>query len=131
MEWTDERMGDMADRMDAGFERVDGEIRDLRVELKEAREQMHDEFGSVRTEMRDESKNVRSEMRDEFKNVRSEMQEGFKDVRSEMQFGLARVHDEVAELRSMMFRFGITMIATMGALIGTLMAAIVTGTFIS
>ena len=120
MEWTDERMDDMADLMDAGFERVDGDIRDLRVEVKEVREQMHGEFRSVR-----------AEMQEGFKDVRSEMQEGFKDVRSEMQFGLARVHDEVAELRSMMFRFGITMIATMGALIGTLMAAIVTGTFVS
>jgi hypothetical protein len=29
--WTDERLDDLARRMDAGFERVDREIRDLRL----------------------------------------------------------------------------------------------------
>lgn len=91
MVWTDERMDDLAERVDVGFARVDDDIRGLRVE----------------------------------------MQDGFKDVRSEMQYGLGRVHDEVAELRSMMFRFGIATIATMGGLIATWMAAIVTGTFVS
>ena len=31
--WTDERLDDLARRVDAGFERVDRDIRDLRVEL--------------------------------------------------------------------------------------------------
>ena len=29
--WTDERLDDLAQRMDAGFERVDRDIRDLRI----------------------------------------------------------------------------------------------------
>jgi hypothetical protein len=29
--WTDERLDDLARRMDAGFERVDRDIRDLRI----------------------------------------------------------------------------------------------------
>jgi hypothetical protein len=32
--WTDERLDDLANRMDAGFERVDRDIRDLRCELR-------------------------------------------------------------------------------------------------
>lgn len=32
--WTDERLGDLANRMDAGFARVDADIRELRAELR-------------------------------------------------------------------------------------------------
>jgi hypothetical protein len=31
--WTDVRLDDLADRMDAGFARVDADIRDLRAEI--------------------------------------------------------------------------------------------------
>jgi hypothetical protein len=31
--WTDERLDDLSRRMDTGFERVDGDIRDLRSEM--------------------------------------------------------------------------------------------------
>ena len=33
--WTDERLDDLANRVDAGFDRVDRDIRELRVEMKE------------------------------------------------------------------------------------------------
>jgi len=32
--WTDERLDDLANRMDAGFALVDAEIRELRAELR-------------------------------------------------------------------------------------------------
>jgi hypothetical protein len=32
--WTDQRLDDLATRMDAGFERVDRDIRDLRAEMR-------------------------------------------------------------------------------------------------
>lgn len=32
--WTDERLDDLATRMDAGFARVDADIRELRAELR-------------------------------------------------------------------------------------------------
>lgn len=31
--WTDERLDDLADRVDRGFDRVDRDLRDLRVDL--------------------------------------------------------------------------------------------------
>jgi hypothetical protein len=31
--WTDERLDDLANRMDAGFARVDADIRELRAEI--------------------------------------------------------------------------------------------------
>jgi hypothetical protein len=42
--WTDERLDDLSRRMDAGFQRVDSEIRELRGE-------MHSEFAGLRSEM--------------------------------------------------------------------------------
>ena len=38
MAWTDERLDDMSRRMDAGFERLDRNFRELRIELKEIKE---------------------------------------------------------------------------------------------
>jgi hypothetical protein len=34
MAWTDERLDDLSRRMDAGFARVDADIRELRAELR-------------------------------------------------------------------------------------------------
>jgi hypothetical protein len=42
--WTDDRLGDLSQRMDAGFERVDRDIRDLRSE-------MHAGFAEMRSLM--------------------------------------------------------------------------------
>ena len=35
--WTDERLDDLARRMDAGFARVDADIRELRAEMRALR----------------------------------------------------------------------------------------------
>jgi hypothetical protein len=32
--WTDERLDDLSNRMDAGFERVDRDIREIRTDLR-------------------------------------------------------------------------------------------------
>ena len=45
--WTDERLNDLANRMDAGFARIDADIRELRVELRS-------EIGGLRAELRGE-----------------------------------------------------------------------------
>jgi hypothetical protein len=53
--WTDERLDDLSRRMDAGFERVDRDIRDLRSE-------MHAGFGELRSELRSEINQLRAVM---------------------------------------------------------------------
>jgi hypothetical protein len=45
--WTDERLDDLANRMDAGFARFDADIRELRMELRS-------EIGGLRGELRAE-----------------------------------------------------------------------------
>jgi hypothetical protein len=49
--WPDERLDDLAGRMDAGFERVDGEIAALRAEMNERFERVDDRFVALQTEM--------------------------------------------------------------------------------
>lgn len=53
MEWTDQRMDDLAQRMDAGFARVDADIRELRGDVKDLRAEMHRGDGLLRVEMND------------------------------------------------------------------------------
>ena len=49
--WTDERLDDLARRMDAGFERVDRDIRELRGDIHVLRSEMHTEIGELRATM--------------------------------------------------------------------------------
>jgi HPt (histidine-containing phosphotransfer) domain-containing protein len=51
--WTDERLDDLARRVDAGFERIDREIRELRSELRS-------EMAAMRAELRGEIAALRS-----------------------------------------------------------------------
>jgi hypothetical protein len=44
--WTDERLDDLAHRMDLGFERIDTDIRELRAEMKSMKRTM---FGMLAT----------------------------------------------------------------------------------
>ena len=53
MAWTDERLDDLSRRIDAGFHRVDSDIRELRSE-------MHAGFAAVRSEMREEIGSLRA-----------------------------------------------------------------------
>lgn len=45
--WTDERLDDLSQRMDAGFDRIDRDLRDLRTEF---RTELRAEAGSLRAE---------------------------------------------------------------------------------
>jgi hypothetical protein len=45
--WTDERLNDLAKRMDAGFERVDRDIQEVRTDLRELRALMFQLWGTT------------------------------------------------------------------------------------
>jgi hypothetical protein len=49
--WTDERLDDLSRRMDAGFDRVDRDIRDLRGEMRSGFVEMRGEIGALRSLM--------------------------------------------------------------------------------
>jgi hypothetical protein len=45
--WTDERLDDLSNRMDAGFERVDRDIRELRTDMRGMRVLMFQLWGTT------------------------------------------------------------------------------------
>lgn len=45
--WTDERLDDLSTRMDAGFERVDRDIREIRTDLRDMRVLLFQLWGST------------------------------------------------------------------------------------
>jgi predicted nuclease with TOPRIM domain len=45
--WTDERLDDLAARVDRGFDRVDADIRELRAEMKTGFERIDDRFERI------------------------------------------------------------------------------------
>ena len=52
--WTDDRLDDLAKRMDAGFDRVDVDLRGLRGEMKAGFERVDGKFRALRGEVRSE-----------------------------------------------------------------------------
>jgi hypothetical protein len=86
--WTDERLDDLSNRMDAGFERVDRDIRDLRSDMRAEigglRGEMRDEIGGLRGEMRDAIGGLRGEMRDAIGGLRGEMRDAIGGLRGEL-----------------------------------------------
>ena len=67
--WTDQRLDDLAERMDGGFDRVDRDLRDLRTE-------MDSRFGRVDRDIRD----LRTEMDSRFEKFESEVDSRFDRV---------------------------------------------------
>lgn len=82
--WTDERLGDLNQRVDEGF-------KETRAEFRAVRSEMQTEFQAVRAEMKAEFRAVRAEMKGEFQALRTEMGE----VRAEIS-ALARVVAQLA-----------------------------------
>jgi hypothetical protein len=60
--WTDERLDDLAGGMRVGFERVDGELGDIRTEIRGLRSELRSEVGGLRSELRSEVGGLRSEV---------------------------------------------------------------------
>jgi uncharacterized coiled-coil DUF342 family protein len=88
--WTDERLDDLTSGMNRGFDRVDTDIREVRGEVSELRQEMKAGFERVN----DEFKEVRAEMKagfdrvdDEFKEVRAEMNQRFDAMNRTMVIG--------------------------------------------
>jgi hypothetical protein len=62
MAWTDERMDDLASRMDAGFERTNHDIRDLRAEIRGTRTELKGDIAGLRTELKGDIADLRTEL---------------------------------------------------------------------
>jgi hypothetical protein len=45
--WTDQRLDDLARKMDEGFKRLDGDVRELRADMREMRTLMFQLWGTT------------------------------------------------------------------------------------
>ena len=68
--WTDERFDDFSRRMDAGFARVDADIRELRVELRGGFAEAHRRADTHRGEVRGEIDALGADLRGEIEAFR-------------------------------------------------------------
>jgi hypothetical protein len=71
--WTDERLDDLARRMDAGFDRVDQDIRDLRTEIGSVRNDLGGQIGDARTELGGQIGGLRAELTGQIGGLRAEL----------------------------------------------------------
>ena len=62
MAWTDECLDDLANRMDAGFARTDGEIRELRNDMRDLRTELKGDISELRTEVKGDIEALRAVM---------------------------------------------------------------------
>jgi hypothetical protein len=56
--WTQERLDDLATTMNSRFDRVDGDIRELRGEVHALRGELHTEIGTLRSDLNGRIDNV-------------------------------------------------------------------------
>ncbi len=108
--WTDDRLDDLANRMDQGFDRVDRDVRELRAETRVGFERVDREIADVRAEMKAGFDRVDGE----FHQVRSEMKAGFDRVEARSEVRFDAIHHALHGLQRTMLQIG-------GGLIGTLL----------
>jgi hypothetical protein len=73
MDWTDERMDDLASRMDAGFDRTDHAIREVRTEIRNTRTELRTDVRDTRDELKSDIAELRSELKGDSGSLRDEM----------------------------------------------------------
>jgi hypothetical protein len=71
MDWTDERMDDLASRIDVGFARTDREIRDVRAEVKHTRDELKGDIAELRGELKGDIAELRGELKGEMREFRA------------------------------------------------------------
>lgn len=81
--WTDERLDDLANRMDEGF-------REVRAELRQQREENAAEFAAVRSQITDESTSLRKEFA-EVREVLGQQRAEVKDQKETMEAKLETI----------------------------------------
>jgi hypothetical protein len=74
--WTDERLDDLSNRIDRGFDRVDTDIHELRTRTGEGFDRVDIEIRDVRTETRE----LRAEMNSRFDAMQRTMIIGFASI---------------------------------------------------
>ena len=107
--WTDERLDDMSNRMDRGFDRVHA---DIRAEASSVR----GEINAQGAELRDEIKAQGAELRKEIKAQGAELREEIKAQGVELRGEIGYLRGEIGALQRTLLQVG-------GGLIGTVLVS--------
>jgi ribosome recycling factor len=114
--WTDERLDDLAKRMDKGFDEGKVEIRHLRAHTDKG-------FDEVKGEMRE----LRSHTDKGFDEAKGEVRE----LRHEMNEGFARVDSKFDALDNRFDAMQRTMIICFAGIAGSIAASVIGGIFVT
>jgi hypothetical protein len=151
--WTDERLDDLANRMDAGFARTHGEIRELRIAIGVLGTETREESASLRTDLNGGIRDLRTDLNGGIRDLRTDLNGGIRDLRTELEGDMADLRTElkgdmadlrtelkgdmadlrtelkgdIDSLRAVMIRFGIAIVVCLVGMIATLGGAVVTG----
>ncbi len=82
--WTDERLDDLADRVEAGFAQVHSDLADLRIDNRELRREPKVDSTGLRTELTNLADQLRAEMRQGHAELRTEMNDRFAAVEARL-----------------------------------------------
>lgn len=115
MAWTDDRLDDLASRMDAGFERCEQQTKELRHELK-------GDIARLRTELKGDIGELRAEVKGDISELRTELKSDIGELRAEVRGDIgelrAEVRGDIGEVRTLMLRFATVMIVVLlGAIV--------------
>jgi phage-related protein len=94
---TEQRLDEISKRVDRGFNRIEGDIRELRTEIKAVDEGLRSEIKAVDESLRGEIKVVDDGLRGEIKGLRNEMGSGEASLRSEIKFGDDALRAEMSQ----------------------------------
>lgn len=114
-EREDKRMDDLVTQVNQGFARVDGEIKDLRGEIRVLRGEMKTEIHGLRSEMRTEIQGLRGEMKAEIQGLHGEIDGVRNELRAEMHQGFERIDRRFDRLH----HWAVAVVVAMLGLIGS------------
>lgn len=120
MAWTDERLDDLADRMDAGFARNDREIQSLRTEIGALRTELKGDIDGLRTELKGDMDGLRTEFRGDILGLQTKLEGDTLSLRAELK-------GDIAGLHSLIVRFGVALLICLVTVIAALIGVIPSG----
>jgi chromosome segregation ATPase len=88
--WTDERLDDLANRIDKGFREAHADVNGLRSEVSAVREEIGElrvEIRSIRKEVDAKLQDLGNEVRTEIKGLRAEMNASLEGLNRTLQIG--------------------------------------------
>lgn len=137
--WTDERLDDLSQRMDAGFARVDGEIRELRTEMRSGFHEVNRRIDAQGVELRSaiesqgadfcvgldqQGSELRSAIESQGTDFRTALDRQGAELRGEIQGQGGELRGEIDALRQTILRVGGGM---MVGLVGVIAAVLARG----